>query len=70
MQFCVPSTNWYSPVSSKPIDVSVAEMVVTMVALRGSPAGVPQRVRQKRGDALCDVTPIGPPISKQPLVRG
>src|SRR5215470_6258244 len=41
-------TNWYCPVSFIEIDVSLACVVVTTVACRGSFFGVLQRVRQKR----------------------
>jgi hypothetical protein len=48
VQFCSWITNWYWPVSFIEIDESVADVVVTIVAWRGSFGGVLHRVRQKR----------------------
>jgi hypothetical protein len=51
VQFCSWITNWYCPVSSKLMALSVAEMVVMTLAWRGSPADVLHTLRQPRAPA-------------------
>jgi hypothetical protein len=61
--------NWYSPVSSSVIVVSVAVMLVTSVVCRESVGLLTQRVRQARSETECDARVTLGNCSQHSLVR-